>query len=219
MQRLEIQKGDRYGMLTVISETKKVGQYRAFKLKCDCGQTTIVRLNHLRRTEQPVLSCGCNQQVAMHEARRSHGKTGTQIYQRWLSMKDRCQNSNNRSYPDYGGRGIKVCKRWQIFENFLADMGERPGDNFQLDRIDNDGDYKRDNVRWATRQQQVRNRRKISGTKSKYRGVDFWNGERWRARLVIDGKLKHLGMFDSEIEAACAYDKAARPLGFHLNFP
>ena len=217
MRRLQIKRGDRYGMLTIIGEVPKIGQYRAFKLKCDCGNRYIAKLNHLRRTDQPVRSCGCQQLNALDQ--RTHGRSKTTIYITWTGMKRRCQNPNDRSYPDYGGRGIRVCERWQTFENFLADMGERPSDKHQLDRIDNDGNYEPSNVRWATRQLQIRNRRKISGTKSQYRGVDFWNNEKWRARLVIDGKLKHIGMFDSEIEAARAYDKVARPLGFHVNFP
>jgi len=75
-------------------------------------------------------------------------------------MRQRCFNVNAVSYPNYGGRGITVCERWRgSFDNFLADMGESPGPEFSLDRIDVDGNYEPGNCRWATRKEQRANRR------------------------------------------------------------
>ena len=88
----------------------------------------------------------------------THGMTGTRTYRIWCGMRTRCYNKMATGYENYGGRGVKICKRWATFSGFLADMGVCP-EGHSLDRIKNDGDYKPSNCRWATKEQQVRNAR------------------------------------------------------------
>ena len=79
----------------------------------------------------------------------------------WGSMKQRCLNPNSKYFKHYGGRGISICTSWLAsFDNFLSDMGRRPTDNHEIDRIDVNGNYSRDNCRWATKKQQMRNTRR-----------------------------------------------------------
>lgn len=97
------------------------------------------------------------------------------LYHVWQSMRDRCMNPKSRAWNDYGGRGIKICERWNDFKTFAADMGDRP-EGHSLDRIDNNGGYSRENCRWADKKTQQRNRRVavyVTVEGKKYRALDL----------------------------------------------
>lgn len=126
------------------------------------------------------------------------------VYDKWVLMRQRCNNPKATGYANYGGRGIRVCARWNSFENFYADMGEPPI-GAQLDRIDNDGNYEPGNCQWATKSQQMKNRRRRRDAASKYPGVSWRSGARkWIAQVLVNGRQTYIGRFDSEEEAAAA---------------
>jgi hypothetical protein len=88
-----------------------------------------------------------------------NGETNSTEYRTWARMKTRCLNSDGRDYPNWGGRGITFCERWNEHENFLADMGRKPSPELTLERINNNGNYEPDNCCWATQQEQLHNQR------------------------------------------------------------
>jgi hypothetical protein len=220
--------GQHFGRLLVIEEAQeRIGPFVAWVCKCDCGKQTIVRGTTLRNGS--TRSCGCWAREQARRANRKHGCAGkTPEYLAWVTLKQRCLNRNHPRYPDWGGRGIRVCARYAAaFDNFIADVGRKPtpASAYSIDRKNNNGHYSCGkcsqcltngwdmNVRWAMRDVQGHNQRSCKGASSKYKGVVFRKDTgRWSASITREKKKYHLGHYDKEEDAAFAYNQAAKEL-------
>lgn len=149
--------GLRFGRLVVVERRDNTQNNMARWLcRCDCGKQTVVISASLQHGH--TQSCGCLNRESLVTVNSTHKRSRTPIYRVWATMLQRCNNPKNANYKYYGGRNIKVCSRWLIFENFLKDMGERPKGT-SIDRINNNGNYEPGNCRWSNASKQMKNRR------------------------------------------------------------
>ena len=152
--------GERFGKLTVIKKSENRKELVQWICLCDCGKETLATSKKLRSGRKR--SCGCLWLPAVVAAKTKHGhSSGGHVsveLHTWMQMRSRCTNPSNKGYPRYGGRGIKVCERWDDFQNFIDDMGHRPSPGHSIERVNNDGHYEPGNCKWATKYEQCRNR-------------------------------------------------------------
>lgn len=179
--------GERYTKLLVVEEAETHilpgGQNsRRWLCKCDCGKTKVIHQSSLR--SGLTKSCGC----LMKNPNIDHSLLDSRQYGIWAGMKHRCNHENASGYEYYGGRGITYDPKWETFTGFWEDMSEGYNDNLTLDRKDFEGNYCKDNCRWATVREQARNKGMNSNNKSGVTGVglshDRYGNRSWGASWV-----------------------------------
>lgn len=182
--------GKRFGMLTIISEGIHDDGV-TWNCICDCGRIVKnIRGRSLRSGH--TKSCGHHR-----VAHKYNNGDYNNCYHVWWGMIQRCENTKSISYSRYGARGITVCERWHDFNSFMSDMGKRPDKSYELDRIDNDKSYCKENCRWVTRTENARNRRNnvyVTYKGKRYLLMDFphkntkfLKNHRYDGTLLIEG--------------------------------
>jgi hypothetical protein len=185
--------GKTFERLTVLERAANAPRSREMWLcRCECGAVITVRGDSLK--SKHGRSCGCLRGDVARERSTTHGcsRHGQEsaAYRAWRSMRERCSNQRHKQYAGYGGRGIKVCERWNSFENFLEDMGDKPK-GLSLDRKDNSKGYEPGNCRWTTSKEQTRNRRsnRIIEFNGETRCLAAWSEVLGFPRTMLGGRL------------------------------
>ncbi len=190
---IEIRATVKYGRLRITGPAQKRKGNLYYLCECDCGNFIEVLWQNLRRKN--TKSCGCFRREFSAEKVRTHGQSvkggWTRVYRTWACMVRRCSNSNDIGFPDYGGRGIGVCERWKLFENFFADMGN-PLPKTSIERIDINGNYCPENCRWATQKEQARNKRNnvLLTYSGKTQCVSAWAEELGMSSGVLGARVR-----------------------------
>lgn len=170
--------GKKFGRLLVLykDETKNGRIY--WKCRCDCGAEKIVLGQHLRSGKTISCKCASNEKIGL--LKKTHGQSKTRLYQIWLGLRNRCYQIKNKSYENYGNRGITVCDEWfnsyECFRDWSFSNGYQ--ENLSIDRIDNNGNYEPSNCRWSTPKEQSNNTRRIIKL--------YYNGEKFSAKQLAD---------------------------------
>lgn len=199
------------GMKKITKDDKRARHYATYK--CFCGKEFETRIDGVNNGK--TKSCGCVRKeklsLIFKEKYTTHGLRNHKLYKIYKNIIERCEREKHKSYKDYGGRGITICKDWrENFINFYIWSINNGYDNsLSIDRKNNDGNYEPSNCRWTTKEVQSRNTRKLISTNtSGYRGISFHGRDKkWVATISVSNKSIHLGYFIDKVDVAKAYDQ------------
>jgi len=203
-QEREHIRNQKFGKLTALENLGRRAEDGKveWRCKCDCGNETIVTEKNLKNGNST--SCGCVRLEKATKHKHCIHKGHSVTYRTWQGIKQRCNNPNCEEYHNYGGRGIKICDEWNApdgFVIFLRDMGEKPKGK-SIDRIDNNGNYCKENCRWATHKEQCNNTRR-----NKYytfhgiiKTLNQWADTVNIPKDILQSRVSHWGAIDKVID-------------------
>ena len=174
-------------------------------LKCEDQNDFVAKIHTVKSGH--TKSCGCFQKITASARQYKHGMNGSNLHKRWVGIKNRCLNKNNKSYNRYGGRGITMCDEWRndfkAFYDYAINLEHYGGPGRTLDRINNDGNYEPGNVRWATQHTQSANKRLSPKNYVGYTGVTKRNSK-YEARICVGYQYIYIGVFNTIKETITA---------------
>ena len=194
----------RFHRLLVVEELEPIQYARTFvrryRCLCDCGTEIIAQRPNLKRGA--TKSCGCWKKETAGQHVVKHHMSNSPEHRIWVGIRKRCTNPKDTGFHLYGGRGVKICDRWDDFKNFYEDLGPRPSPQHSIDRINVNGNYEPGNCRWATPLEQghnTRTARHVTYIGKEYTirkfaatiGHSYWSVYSWIARegMTVDNVL------------------------------
>ena len=189
--------GQRYGRLVVVPHTPRlIGSRYHCKVRCDCGVVKWTNSNNMRAGN--TRSCGCLLKEVAGQHSKTHGLSSHPLYQIWGGMLTRAQNSKREKWHRYGGRGIKVCRRWKIFQNFYDDMLATYAPGLTIERKNNNLGYRPSNCKWLSREEQALNTSRVTFL--------LYKGKQVPLPLVARAERIHVETLRSRIKARGSRD-------------
>lgn len=206
--------GIKFNMLTNTGESHR-DEGVVYNWLCDCGAIVKRQAYHIKTGS--TKSCGClREQIVGHKIEQ-HGMTGTKEHNTWCGIRNRTTHQHESTRRWYYDKGVKVCKEWlESFEIFYRDMGDCP-EGYTLDRINPNGDYSKDNCRWASCEMQSINKGVFRNNTSGTKGVSFdKKAKKWKAYIYSNYQLIYLGLYENIEDAKTARSNAEKDVWSHI---
>lgn len=207
--------GDVFGDLTVLEKAPSRGKSAFYTVQCSCGEVKDVDAGHLRNGS--TKSCGCALETKRGSRRQEHGLSNSKEYKVWLGIVARTSHPYESTRKWYYDKGVKMSPEWRSsFSDFYEDMGPCP-DGYSIDRVEPDGDYCKENCRWASPPLQAINKGLFSNNKSGKSGVSFNSqSQKWIAKIYVNNLDIYLGIFESFDDAVKAREDAELKYRSHI---